>query len=516
MHPTLTTLLAQAVARRPDHVAVEEPPGFELTYSELDRLSDALCAWLVGRGVKRGDRVGVYLPKSIDSLATLYGVMKAGAAYVPVDCAAPAWRAAYIMHDCAVTVAVLERSLVEAFERESSALGRTPITLVLESTRGGTALREALQQDGRTVSVAAQPHGPDDLAYILYTSGSTGKPKGVMHSHRNAVTFVDWCVEAFAPTPDDRFSSHAPFHFDLSILDLYLAASCAGTVLLIDAEAGKEPVGLATLIAERRLTVWYSTPSTLSLLVQYGKLDRHDYSRLRLVLFAGEVFPVKHLRAVTRRIPHPRYVNLYGPTETNVCTFHEIPLPVPDERTTPYPIGTVCSNFEARVADDAGRAVERGGEGELCIRGPGVMLGYWNLPEQAGRSYFTDVTGRWYRTGDVVVEGEDGDFRYVGRRDRMVKRRGHRIELGEIESGLYRHPAIREVAVVASPSEESGVRLTAFVACHEGRQASVIELKRFSAETLPHSMIPDIFVFRNALPKTSTDKIDYRALAGAA
>ena len=512
MSQTLTALLAAAVSRRPDHVAVEEPPAFTLTWAELDRLSDDVCAWLVQHGVKPGDRVGIYLRKSIDALAAVYGTLKAGAAYVPVDSAAPAWRAAYIQHDCGVAVSVLERPLVAAFERESQQLGRVPALLVLDGTGGGAPLRAALGP-GLTPAAGRPSPAADDLAYILYTSGSTGKPKGVMHSHRNAVTFVQWCAETFAPRPDDRFSSHAPLHFDLSILDLYLPAHCAGTVVLIDADSGKEPVGLARLIAERRLTVWYSTPSILTLLVQYGKMERHDYGSLRLVLFAGEVFPVKHLRAVTRRVPRPRYFNLYGPTETNVCTFHEIPLPVPDERTTPYPIGVVCSNYRALVADESGRPVARGSEGELCIQGPGVMLGYWNLPEQGRRAFFPDA---WYRTGDVVTEDQHGVFTYLGRRDRMVKRRGYRIELGEIEAGLIRHPAVREVAVVATPSEESGVKITAIIACHAGQQASVIELKRFSAETLPQSMIPDVFTFRPELPKTSTDKIDYQSLVASA
>jgi amino acid adenylation domain-containing protein len=510
---TLADILAQAVSRRPDHPAVEEPPGHSLTYRELDLLSDQVAGWLVSRGVKPGDRVGIYLPKSIDSLAAIYGSLKAGAAYVPVDAAAPSWRAAYILHDCAVAMAVLERALLPAFEQEAALLGRVPPTMVLDAVGGGLALRDAVGGEPQR-RFPAPPISPDDLAFILYTSGSTGKPKGVMHSHRNAAAFITWCAETFAPTPDDRFSSHAPFHFDLSVLDLYLAAHCTGTVVLISAEAGKEPAGLAALIAERRLTVWYSTPSILSLLVQYGKLQRHDLTTLRLILFAGEVFPVKHLRSLTRQIPQPRYFNLYGPTETNVCTFHEIPVPIPDDRTTPYPIGTVCSNYTGLVADDAGNAVERGSEGELCIRGTGVMLGYWNLPELLDRSFRTQGSDRWYRTGDVVTESDERVLSYVGRRDRMVKRRGYRIELGDIESGLYRHPAVREVAVIALPSEETGVRITAFVSCPDEPVPSVIELKRFSAETLPQAMIPDAFVFRNSLPKTSTGKVDYQALAG--
>ena len=170
---------------------------------------------------------------------------------------------------------------------------------------------------------------PDDLAYILYTSGSTGVPKGVMLTHRNATSFVDWCSSVFTPAEDDRFSSHAPFHFDLSILDIYVSLKHGASVHLIPDELGKKPRDLARFIADRRITVWYSTPAILSLLGEFGDLARLDCSALRLVLFAGEVFPVKQLRRIAGLWPSPDYYNLYGPTETNVCTFSKIPTPVP-------------------------------------------------------------------------------------------------------------------------------------------------------------------------------------------
>jgi len=198
----------------------------------------------------------------------------------------------------------------------------------------------------------------------------------------------------------------------------------------------------------------------LSLLAQYGKLQQHDYSALRTVLFAGEVFPIKHLRALKTLLPRPRYFNLYGPTETNVCTFYEIPVHIPQERTQPYPIGEVCSHLQGIVVDEQGQEVPAGQEGELCISGPGVMQGYWNLPERTGRAFLIDTSGRrWYKTGDIVVQdaNADGNYVYIGRRDRMVKKRGYRVELGEIEAGLYRHPSVKEAAVIALSDEDNGV-----------------------------------------------------------
>jgi amino acid adenylation domain-containing protein len=355
--------------------------------------------------------------------------------------------------------------------------------------------------------------GPDALAYILYTSGSTGRPKGVMLSHRNAVSFVDWCSSVLSPTEADVFTSHAPLHFDLSILDVFVSIKHGATLVLIGEVLGKDPRGLAPLIAEMRVSVWYSTPSILSLLAQYGRLERYQYPALRAVLFAGEVFPVAQLRALRARWPSPRYLNLYGPTETNVCTSFELPPTTPPERTEPYPIGQSCWHVRCLVVDAEGNQVPRGEEGELVVSGDGVMQGYWNLPEQNARAFLTDVDGaRWYRTGDLVVEDAEGVYIFHGRRDRMVKRRGYRIELAEIEAALACHPAAREVAVVAISPPGAAVEIKAYLGVGADQRPSLIELKQFCSERLPQYMVPDAFRMVDALPRTSTDKIDYQAL----
>jgi amino acid adenylation domain-containing protein len=504
----------RAAREFPSQRAVVEPGEESITYSELERLSNRLRDVLHASGVRPGDRVGIYMRKSIDAVASIYGILKLGAAYVPVDSGAPPARNAFILDNCAVKLAIVERRFAERLRHELQLLGRVPPVLLTEDAGGGQALANAVQAAGETPVVNNATVAPGDLAYILYTSGSTGKPKGVMLSHENATSFVEWCSETFAPQSNDRFSSHAPFHFDLSILDIHVPLKHGATLVLISEDIGKDPVRMAPMIAEERITCWYSAPSILSLLAQFGNLPRHDYSALRLVLFAGEVFPIKHLRVLTTLLPKPRYFNLYGPTETNVCTYYEVVPPIPPERNVPAPIGKVCSHLEGVVLAADGSVVAKSGEeGELCIAGRGVMQGYWSLPEQTGRAFHIDRAGRrWYRTGDIVVEASDGNYTYLGRRDRMVKRRGYRVELGEIEAGLYRHASIREAAVIALPDEEAGVRIKAFLSCRETKRPSLIELKRFCADNLPLYMIPDQFVWCEALPKTSTDKVDYQRL----
>jgi amino acid adenylation domain-containing protein len=506
----------RTAARYPERIAVVEPGGGRIAYRDLASLTDRLRDRLQAMGVKPGDRVGICMSKSIDAVAAIYGILKAGAAYVPVDPGAPPARSAYILHNCAVAAILIEHRLLEKFRAEYEALGALPALLALDGTGAGEPLRRALDAadaQGRAAEAATAARAPGDLAYILYTSGSTGRPKGVMLSHENAVSFVDWCSETFQPGLEDRFSSHAPFHFDLSILDIHVALKHGATLVIVGEDIGKDPQNLAPLIAEQRISVWYSAPSILALLAQYGRLERHDYSALRLVLFAGEVFPVKHLRLLHSQLPTPRYFNLYGPTETNVCTFYEVVGPIPEERTVPFPIGRTCSHLQCKVVDEEGGDVAAGSEGELCVSGRGVMQGYWALPEQTTRGFLVDGAGtRWYKTGDIVVESADGNYTYRGRRDRMVKRRGYRVELGEIEAGLYRHPLIKEVAVIAVSDEEAGVKVTAHLSCRQAKRPSLIEMKRFCSEHLPLYMIPDRFSWHEALPKTSTDKIDYQRL----
>jgi L-proline---[L-prolyl-carrier protein] ligase len=508
----LHQLLDQSAASWPERVAVAEVDGAAITYRALAALADGVRQRIRAIGVGPGDRVGIHLRKSIDAVAAIFGVLKAGAAYVPLDVEAPQSRNAYVVNDCALRALISDRRGYDGLAAEVRKQGAMPVALVLDTVGGGNGVRAALASHG-AAQTDTEPPDPDAHAYVLYTSGSTGKPKGVVLSHRAALSFVDWCSDTFAPTREDRFGSHAPFHFDLSILDIYLCIRHGARLLLIPEALGKEPSRLAAVIAAERLSVWYSVPSVLTLLAQYGKLERHDFGAVRLVLFAGEVFPITHVRHLKSLLPHPRYFNLYGPTETNVCTSYELPAEISTQRTDPFPIGKTCGHLRSMVVDDSGRAVPTGADGELCIAGPAVMLGYWNLPEHTARAFLDDGSGeRWYRTGDVVRVDETGNYIFRGRRDRMVKRRGYRVELGEVEAGLHQHPGIREAAAVAIPDDMLGIRIMAVVSCDGDRRPSIIELKRFCADVLPSYMIPDLFTFEANLPKTSNGKVDYQRL----
>lgn len=507
--------LERSVERYGAREAVVDPDGTVTTYGELNALAARMGALLAARGVVSGDRVGLFIRKTTDTVAAIFGTLRAGAAYVPVDVTAPASRAAFIFSDARARVVIVDEGVADALQEAMAGQPHRPQLVRIPNPGGGRGVR-ALVDDAGIRGDDARPGAdvePEDLACILYTSGSTGKPKGVKLSHRNTTSFVAWCSRVFEPTPNDRFTSHAPFHFDLSVLDLYVSLKHGARLSIIGEDLAKDPLGLSRLVQDHAITNWYSAPSILTMLLRFGKLDEHDHSSLRTVLFAGEVFPIGYLRELMGHWKGPRYYNLYGPTETNVCTYYRVPGRISPDRSEPLPIGAVCEHLEGIVVDEDGQVVATGTKGELCIHGDNVTQGYWNLEDLTAKAFLTGPDGRsYYRTGDLVVEAPGGEYLFHGRRDRMVKRRGYRIELGEVESCLYHHPDITEVAIVSVPGPDDGVHIVAHYASKTGSKLSVIQLKRYCSEKIPVYMIPDRFSFHESLPKTSTDKIDYQKL----
>jgi L-proline---[L-prolyl-carrier protein] ligase len=323
-------------------------------------------------------------------------------------------------------------------------------------------------------------------------------------SHANAIAFVDWAVGALEARESDRFSNHAPFHFDLSVLDLYAAFSVGAAVCIVPEGAAYAAEHLVRFMRDERITVWYSVPSAITLMMEHGGLLAAQPDSLRALLFAGEPFPMKHLRRLRDAWPRLAMWNLYGPTETNVCTAYQLGSAL-DLSWTSIPIGRAVSGDRVWAKTADGTEAQVGDEGELMVEGPTVFPGYWGQPPRSGEAY---------GTGDLVRLGADGEFSFLGRRDNMVKVRGHRIELAEIEAVLQQHASVRDAAAIVV-GEGLMARVVAFLAVGQHTAPTLLELKRLCAQKLPRYMIPDDAVSMLELPRNRNGKVDRRALASA-
>ncbi len=519
MGKLLHQLLARTADKHPERPAVEVA-GSRLGYAELSGLSDRLAILLAEQGVGRGDRVGIHLPKSSEMIVSLFGVHKAGAAYVPLDPRSPLTRMRTIAEDCGLAALITDARGWAALEADA---GNGPLASAVivhgETTSERSGQRRAPIPWATLDDVSGPPPEnsatADDLAYILYTSGSTGRPKGVMTSHGASRAFVDWATDYFALRPEDRLSNHAPLHFDLSVFDIFAAVKAGACLLPVPEEASIFPLELATFIETQRISVWYSVPSVLCRLVLFGALELRPCQNLEKVLFAGEVFPLKHLVRLQRLLPEARHFNLYGPTETNVCTCYEVPK-LSGEDEGPLPIGRASSGDEVWVEKEGVR-VPPGEPGEILVSGPSLMSGYWNRPELTARAFVQRRGGdralrRAYPTGDRGLLRKDGELVFLGRLDDMIKSRGFRIEPGEVEAALQKSPAVAEACVVAVPDELSGGSLAAFVVVEAGRSTDAAELRRHCSRYLPGYMVPSRFDLIDALPRTRTGKVDRKEL----
>lgn len=515
----LQQLLTRSAAKYPEKMAVWARKR-SLTYRELDERSTQLAHLLRQRGLKKGDRVGLFFPKCVESLVCMFGVLKAGGVYVPLDPQAPAERIGYIIANCGIKVLLTNKERRAALGADIvSTLDYCVMTDDSGSNGSGNKVVPWAMLGEYPLSPAPEIVMTEtDLAYILYTSGSTGRPKGVMLSHQNALTFVEWCADKFKMRSEDRLSNHAPLHFDLSVFDVYNAIEAGATVYLVTEDLALFPTTLANFIEQQQITVWYSVPSALMLLLLHANMKAEKLPHLRTILFAGEVFPMKYLKQLAELLPDVELYNLYGPTETNVCTYYRVER----ERLAAMeklPIGIACENTEVFAVNDQDQIVTKPGEsGELYVRGPAVTYGYWADTEKTKKMVVPNrfqphFNENMYRTGDLVTLAEDGNYYFNGRRDSQIKSRGYRIELGEIETALLSHPGVREAAAVAIPDDLIGNRIKAIVAAHEAQELKIADLQSFCATRIPKYMIPEQIEFLEALPKTSTGKIDRVRLA---
>mgnify|MGYP001826094874 CR=1 FL=1 len=491
--------------------------GMALTYGELVERANQLASFLVAEGVRPMDRVGIYMHKGLELPVALYGILKAGAAYVPIDPSSPAARINLLIRDCGL------RHLVTNASRARQACGLTQAGLecVIGVPDGGKpsgiriySWEDVAAADGGAPSVRVTGM---DLAYIMYTSGSTGVPKGLMHTHESGLAYARLSAQTYGVGPDDRLGNHSPLHFDMSTFEYLTGPLCGATTVIIPEETTMFPVSLAALIESEKLTFWYSVPLALIQLLTHGGIESRDASSLRWILFGGEPFPPKYLRRLMDLWPQARFSNSYGPAEVNQCTcFHLPPGRIVDDQ--PVPIGTVWEGAEGLVVDDDDQVVAPGESGELMVRAPTMMRGYWGRPDLNDSSFLVQepVQGFrkvFYRTGDLVREGTDGLLVFLGRKDRQIKIRGYRVELDEVENVLASLEEVTEAAAVAGRDEAGNAVVMAAVQLNSGAMINVGELRQRAAERLATYAVPGPLRIVPSFPRTGSGKIDRRAVA---
>ncbi|MEH6824424.1 MAG: amino acid adenylation domain-containing protein [Motiliproteus sp.] len=501
-------------ARNTPHHEALSFRGESMSYASLDEASNQLAHALIHSGLGKQDRVGIYMYKGLDLGVAIYGILKAGGVFVPLDPFMPVERLAFILADCEITHLVSSDALVRTLSKLTLSLSPQ-----LYGVSQDTSCPHLAWEDIRSFPSSALKNQliDQDLGYIMYTSGSTGNPKGMMHTHHGSVSYARWGALHVGLMAQDRVASHAPLHFDLSIFDFFSTVQVGGTVVLVPEQVTKFPANWSEYIQSERISIVFTVPFTLIEMQQRGAMEQRDLSSLRWVLFGGEPYPPKHLRALMKALPDARFTNVYGPAEAPSCSCYDVPV-LDDADDTPIPIGTVSHNSAYLILDDNDQECSYGEPGELCIRSSTLTKGYWKRPDLNARAFyrvesFGPFPHVFFRTGDVVVQYKDGLLRYLGRNDRMIKTRGHRVELDEVEAALTSHAAVSEAAAFAVDDGRGSKAIHAAVTLEDGKNLASGTLHRHARSKIPAYALPLEIIVVSDLPRTSSGKIDRKRLA---
>ncbi|MEV0961457.1 amino acid adenylation domain-containing protein [Streptomyces sp. NPDC049910] len=488
-------LFEEQATRTPDHVAVSFA-GTTLTYAELNARANRIAHALIAKGAGPETLVGLSLERGIELIPALLGILKSGAAYLPLDPANPADRIAYIVDDAQAPVVVTSQAHARLFEGK------------------------LLLLDGDEDLIAAHPDtdpavagGPENLIYTIYTSGSTGRPKGVALTHSNVVRLMDRGHEHFTFTETDVWTLFHSYAFDFSVWEMWGALLYGGHLVVVPDSVVRSPEEFLNLLVRERVTFLNQTPTAFRALV-----GTDAELALRAVVFGGEKLEVSDLRPWAERFGLDRIalVNMYGITETTVhTTYHRVTGQDLDAQGA-SPVGRPLADLSVCLLDADGQPVPVGVPGEICVGGAGVARGYLNRPRLTAERFVPDPYGppgsRLYRSGDLARRLADGQLEFLGRIDDQVKIRGFRIELGEIETSLAVHPDVRDAVVLVREDTPGDERLVAYVTPADEAVPAPGALRSHLAGRLPEYMVPAAFVVLEALPLTTNGKLNKRAL----
>lgn len=528
-YPSATTIQAEieAVADATGEALALTFEDERVSYAELDRRANRVARALQVMGVGRNQFVALLFTRSSDMLAAQLGVLKAGAAYVPIDPEVPQQRLSYLLRDSGARILLTQACHLDAALEGSGELERI-ILLDTEVSRAdspaveeGTVLLGRDFIDSRPDDRPEAKSGPDDLAYMIYTSGSTGEPKGVMIRHRNILNFLHWVRRYYALGPADQLALVTSYSFDMTLASNWASLMSGATLHILDDDKTRDVETLLRFISDKKITLLNVTPSHFSLLASaraYLDLPPLPMVEKMRIMLGGETISRTDLNLWLEHYPGHRFINEYGPTEASVASSF-FPIPVNAENRVELdviPIGGPLDNNRLYIVDGNDLLCLPGVAGELCIGGVGVAAGYHNKPERTAKSFvrdpFADDGSLMYRTGDRARLREDGNVEFLGREDHQINLRGYRIEAGEVEATLRRHPDVAQTIVTTRPDTFDAVQLVAFYTSTTGSLIQTAALRDFLGDTLPAYMVPAHFQHIATIPTSASGKADLKAL----
>ena len=497
---SIACLLETAAKRWPQNIALEDNDG-EMTYAELRRQSRRAATFFLKKGLKRGQPVAVYLPKSNACVVSFYAALYCGVPYSPLDFTAPAARIQRTLENLQPPVLITDEE-----GRAKLAEMSIPNCEIIDYVN-----LIAEEEDEKVVDQTMIDTLDTDPAYIMYTSGSTGVPKGVVIPHRGVLDYAAWIADIYSITETTVIGLQSGFHFDNSVFDLYASVLTGAKVLIIPEILFMYPIKLMEFVKEKKVTCVFWVPTVMNSVANCGVLETIDLPDLKTVVFAGEVMPNKQLNIWRKNLPDCLYSNLYGPTEITVdCTCYMVDREFDD--LDPLPIGYERHNMRVLILRDDGTECAPNETGELCVIGSQLALGYWNNPEETARAFTANPLNKafyeeMYHTGDLAYKCEDGLIMYVGRKDSQIKLRGNRIEMGDIENAARTISGLTNAcAVFDAPNEQ----IVLFAETTQKLNKRMINLEL--GKLIPKYMLPGKVVCMETFPLNANRKIDRVAL----
>lgn len=494
MQKNVIDYLSATVNRFPEKVAVKDSE-MSITFSELWVNAQKISSALINLAIGLNNPIGVYIPKGCKMIESFAGINMSGNFYVPLDTKSPASRVESILSTLESKVLITDRAHYESLNTFCNAE-----ILVLEDIIESNI-------DIENAFIQLQNQIDTDPVYSIFTSGSTGTPKGVVVSHRGVIDYIDWANECFKFKSDAIIGNQAPFYFDNSTLDIYLMYSTGATLNIIPESCFAFPAKLVDYLNEEKISFVFWVPFVLVNVANLNIFETKKPLYMKDVFFAGEVMPNKHLNYWRKHLPECRYANLYGPTEITVdCTYYEVKREFSD--TEPLPIGFPCKNSDVLILVDRKRLASKGEQGELCVRGSSLALGYYNNPEKTKDAFIQNPLQKHYPetiycTGDLVYENEYGEIMYVGRADSQIKHNGYRIELGEIETAILGSHMVDNCCVVYDFANK---KIVLFYQAVE--DLNMAAFRKALSNSIPRYMLPSDYHREDVLKQNGSGKID--------